>query len=148
MSKKYRVTLSKEERTIFLDLISKGKASARKLTHARILLQADQSDEGPAWSDQCISEAMHVSILTIERVRKTFVEQGLETALNRKKHSRSRSKKIDGEKEAYLIALACSSPPEGRTRWTLQLLADKMVELNYLDSVTNETIRKTLKKTN
>lgn len=146
--KKYRVTLSKEERATLLAMISKGKASAKKLLYARILLQADQSDDGPRWLDKCISEALHTSIQTIERVRKSLVEDGLEIALGRKKPSRSRLKKLDGEKEARLIALACSSPPEGRNCWTLRLLADKMVELNHFDSISHEAIRKVLKKTN
>jgi hypothetical protein len=146
--KKYRVTLSKEERAALLAMISKGKASAKKLLYARILLQADQSDDGPRWLDGYISEALHTSIRTIERVRKSLVEDGLEIALGRKKSSRSRLKKLDGEKEAHLVALACSSPPEGRNRWTLRLLADKMVELNHFDSISHEAIRKTLKKTN
>ncbi len=131
-AKKYKVTLTEEERTSLLSLISNGKAAAKKLAHARILLQADQSLEGPAWPDYQISESLSVSYETIGRVRKAFVEEGIESALNRKKPSKHRPKKIDGEKEAHLIALACSAPPEGRKSWTMQLLADKMVELNLV----------------
>jgi hypothetical protein len=145
--KKYKVTLTPEEKTFLLELISKGKIAAKKLSHAHILLKADQSED-PIWSDQRISEALNVSIPTIERVRKTFVEEGLELALNRKRHSRCGHQKFDGEKEAHLIALACSSPPDGTVKWTARLLADKMVELNYFESVSDETIRQVLKKTN
>jgi hypothetical protein len=146
--KNYRVTLSEEERSTLLSMISKGKASAKKLLRARILLKADQSDNGPKWTDERISDALYTSIRTIERVRKKLVEEGFEVALGHKKPSHSRLKKLDGEKEAHLIALACSSPPEGRKRWTLRLLADKMIELNHFDSISHEAIRKTLKKMN
>lgn len=134
-AKKYKVVLTEEERVTLLDLIANGKAAAKKLTHARILLQADQSARGDAWADDQISTAFHVSRRTSERVRQAFVEDSLEAALRRKPPARSRSKKIDGEKEAYLLALACSSPPEGRKDWTMQLLADTMVALHYVDRV-------------
>lgn len=147
-AKRYKVTLTEEERTSLLSLISNGKAAAKKLTHARILLQADQSVKGPGWFDHQISKSLNVSCETIGRVRKAFVEEGIESALNRKKLPKPRSKKIDGEKEAHLIALACSAPPEGRKSWTMQLLADKMVELNLVESISDETIRLRLKKTN
>ncbi len=147
-AKRYKVTLTVEERTTLLALVSKGKASAKKLTHARILLQVDQSENGPSWDDEHVCTALCVSRPTVERLRKRFVEEGIESALVRKQHSCSRTKKIDGEEEAHLIALACSTPPSGRIRWTMRLLADKMVELNYLDSISHEAVRKTLKKTN
>ena len=145
--KRYKVTLAQEEKTFLLELISKGKIAAKKLSHAHILLKADLRC-GQIWSDKKISEALNVSIPTIERVRKTFVEEGLESALNRKKHSRCGHQKFDGEKEAHLIALACSSPPDGIVSFPAKLLADKMVELNHFGSVSFDPIRQVLKKTN
>jgi transposase len=147
--KKYKVTLTAEERQHLHDLIAAGKAAAQKLAHARILLKADAADGGPAWPDGTIAEAVEVSVATIERVRQRFVEQGLEAALGRKKQDRpSRERKLDGRAEAHLIALACSEPPDGRACWTLQLLADKLVELEIVDAVSDETVRRVLKKTN
>ena len=146
--KKYKVTLTAEERQELHELIAAGKASAKKLAHARVLLRADASDGGPAWPDSRIAEAVEVGVATVERVRQRFVEQGLEAALVRKKQDRpSRERKFDGAAEARLIALACSPPPEGRARWTLKLLADRPVELEVLDSVSDETVRRVLKKT-
>ena len=146
--KKYKVTLTPDERQQLADLIAAGKAAAQKLAHARILLKADAADGGPAWPDARIAEAVEVSIATVERVRLRFVEQGLEAALGRKKQDRpSRLRKLDGRAEARLIALACSQPPEGRTEWTMQLLADKLVELAVVDAVCDETVRRALKKT-
>lgn len=149
MLKKYRVTLTAEERSRLQDLISAGKAAARKLAHARILLKADQADDdGPAWTDARVAEALDVGTRTVSRVRERFVELGLESALSHKKPARpTRPVKIDGEAEARLVALACSRPPEGRTDWTLRLLADKMVELEIVESVSHETVRRVLKKT-
>jgi transposase len=146
--KKYRVTLTAEERQGLQDLIAAGKASAQKLAHARILLKADAAPGGPAWTDDHIAEAVEVSHATVERVRQRFVEQGLEAALVRTPQDRpSRQRKLDGRAEAHLIALACSRPPEGRDEWTMQLLADKLVELEVVDSISDETVRRTLKKT-
>jgi len=146
--KKYKVTLTLEERRQLHALISAGKASANKLTHARILLKADAAPGGPAWADARIAEAAEVSIATVERVRQRFVEQGFEAALVRKKQDcPSRERKLDGAAEARLIALACSPPPEGRTCWTMQLLADQLVALDLVDTVCDETVRRTLKKT-
>ena len=146
--KKYRVSLTDEERQDLLDLIAAGKAAAGKLAHARILLKADAADGGPAWPDGRIAEALEVSVPTIERVRQRFVERGLDAALVRKPQERpSRLPSLDGRAEARLIALACSAPPEGRKEWTMQLLADKLVELEVVDSVSDETVRTTLKKT-
>lgn len=145
---KYKVTLTAEERQQLQVLIAAGKAAAKKLMHARILLKADAADGGPAWPDERIAEAIDVSAATISRVRQRFVEQGLESALVRKKQDRpSRERKLDGRAEARLIALACSQPPGGRATWTLQLLADKLVELKVVDSVCDETVRRVLKKT-
>jgi transposase len=146
--KKYRVTLTSEEREMLTDLIRAGKASALTQAHARILLKADQSEGGPSWTDDRIAEAVEVDVVTVERVRKRFVEQDLEAALRRKPQARpSRPRKLDGAAEARLIALACSAPPEGRKSWTMRLLADKLVELEVVDSVGEETVRTVLKKT-
>jgi transposase len=146
--KKYKVTLTAEERQQLSELIATGKAAARKLAHARILLKADAADGGPAWVDALIAEAVEVSVATVERVRQRFVEQGLEAALGRKQPDRpSRPPKLDGRAEARLIALACSAPPEGRKQWTMQLLADKLVELEVVDGICDETVRRALKKT-
>jgi transposase len=146
--KKYIVTLTAEERQGLLDLIAAGKGSAKKLAHARILLKADASPGGPAWTDGPIAQAVELSIATVERVRQRFVEHGLEAALVRKPQQRpSRELALDGRAEAHLIALACSPPPEGRAVWTMQLLADKLVELEVVASVSDETVRRTLKKT-
>ena len=131
------------------DLIPAGKAAAQKRTHARILLQADAAPGGPAWPDARIAEAVEVDVTTIERVRQRFVEQGFEAALVRKTQDRpSRQRKLDGHGEARLVALACSDPPRGRDRWTLRLLADKLVELEVVDAISTETVRQVLKKTN
>jgi len=146
--KRYIVTLTAEDRQGLHDLIDAGKAAAKKLAHARILLKADAADGGPAWPDHRIAEAIEVSTATIERVRQRFVEQGLDAALVRKPQARpSRLPTLDGRAEARLIALACSAPPEGRAAWTMQLLADKLVELEVVDSISDETVRKVLKKT-
>ena len=147
-AKRYKVTLSPEERQALLALVSKGKAAAYKLTRARMLLHSDQGPEGPAWSDQRIAVALEVSPKTVERTRQTWVEVGLEAALRRKTRSRAGHVKFDGEAEAQLIALACSQPPEGRVRWTLHLLADKLVEMTHFDRISHETIRQHLKKMN
>lgn len=148
MNKKYIVTLSDEERQRLETLVSQGKTAARKIQRAWILLKADATPAGPAWSDEQIREAFTVSLVTIYRVRQAFVEEGFEAVLTRVPKSRHRQRKLDGEQEAHLIALACSKPPPGRRRWTLRLLADKLVELGHTDRVAVETVRQTLKKTN
>ena len=147
MMKRYVVTLTVEERRSLLGLIASGKASARKLTHARILLKADSGPEGPSWNAEEIAEGLEVGHATVERVRQQFVEEGLESALNQRKPLREYRRKLDGDAEAHLIALACSEAPEGRARWTLRLLADRMVALDYVDTVSHEAVRQTLKKT-
>lgn len=144
---KYKVTLTEEERSDLDALISAGKSAARKLCRARILLKADAGPGGPAWDDGRIIEALEVGRATVERVRKQFVEQGLEVTLERKKPEREYERRLDGQGEARLIALACSEAPEGRERWTLQLLADRMVALSYVPALSRDTVRRTLKKT-
>ena len=147
--KKYKVTLTPDERNSLQALIAAGKASALKLAHARILLKADAAPDGPAWTDARIAEAVEVNVGTVERVRERFVEQGLDAALVRKRQDRpSRERKLDGHAEARLVALACSDPPQGRAGWTLRLLADKLVELEVVPSISTETVRQVLKKTN
>ncbi len=145
---KYRVTLTAEERANLFDLISKGKGSKEKLSRARILLKADQGKEGEHWKDRQIAEAFYVSLSTVERTRQVFVEKGFAAALERKPQQNRKKRIIQGDEEAHLIALTCSEPPKGRCGWTLRLLADKMVELEYVESVSYETVRIALKKTN
>jgi len=146
--KKYIVTLELEERQLLQQLIRKGKAAARKLTRARILLKAGSSAGQPGWTDEQIAQALDIHYSTVANVRRRFVEQGLEAALNRRPPTRQYERKLDGEAEAHLIALVCGEPPEGHERWTLRLLADHMVELGYVDAVSHETVRQALKKTN
>jgi transposase len=148
MAKRYRVTLEAGEREELAALLGRGKADARRLTHARILLKADEGVGGPGWSDSQIAEAVECGTATVERIRKRFVEEGLELALSPYRTPRREYRpKLDGAQEARLIALACSAPPEGRARWTLRLLADVLVELEMVDSISHETVRQTLKKT-
>lgn len=146
--KKYVVTLTDEEREELGRLVSSGKGAARKLIHARIMLKADSCAAGPGWDDAEIAEALDVGTATIERVRRQFVEEGLEAALSRRRPRREYQRKLDGDGEAHLIAVACSQAPEGRKRWTLRLLAERMVALEYADELSYETVRRVLKKTN
>src|SRR5438067_4704505 len=147
--KKYKVTLTAEGRQQLQGLIASGKAAAKKPTHARILLKADAAEGGPGWDDQRIADAVEVSTDTIARVRRRFVEPGLEAAPTRKQQDRpSRPRKLDGRAEARLIALACSAPPDGRKEWTMKLLAGRLVELEVVDTVSDETVRRVRKKTN
>jgi transposase len=129
-----------------LSIVKKGKTAAKKIMHAKVLLEADVS-EGNTKTDEEIGEMLYVDIATVRRIRTRLVEEGLEAALNRKVHSRGKPLKFDGEKEARLIALCCSQAQEGRQRWTMQLLADKVVQLNIVDKVATATVWKTLKKT-
>jgi hypothetical protein len=147
MEKRYRVTLSEEERQDLQKLVSVGKAAARRLVRARILLLADQAEGGLAKPDGEIGEALNCGRATVERIRKQFVEEGLEAVLQPKPSLRIYERKMDGRTEAHLIALACSAPPVGRARWTLRLLGDQLVGLGHLESVSHETVRRTLKKT-
>lgn len=145
---KYVVELTSEERKELTELVSKGKTAARKMTHARVLLESDSSAGGPSWTDRQICEALGVHTNTIHAIRRRFVEQGLEGALDRKKQDHpSRQRLVDGDLEAHLIALRCGDPPEGAKRWTLRLLAEKLVQLEIVPSISHETVRQALKKT-
>jgi transposase len=148
MKKLYRVRLLAEERAELEGLLSKGKAAARTLMHARILLKADEGVAGPRLNDDQIAEAVEVNRSTVERVRMRCVEEGVEAALRPRPSRQVHPRKLDGVQEAHLVALACSPAPKGRNRWSLRLLADKLVELEVVDDVSYETVRRTLKKTN
>jgi transposase len=145
--KQYPVTLTVSERTDLQQLIGAGVAAARTLTRARILLKADQSPAGPAWVDNAIAEALEVSQPTVARVRKRFVQEGLDAALHARPPRRAYRRKLDGAQEAQLLTLACSEPPAGRARWTLRLLAERLVELEIVDAISHQTVRRILKKT-
>jgi len=147
MVKKYVVRLSADERAVLTDLISAGKAAARAQTHARILLKADQGPDGPAWIDAEIVAALDVSLRTVERVREAWVTVGLEAALYPRPARAHRPRRLDGEQEAHLVALACSEPPAGKVRWTMRLLATRLVDLEIVDGIAPETVHTTLKKT-
>ena len=144
---KYIVRLTVEEQTQLTELISTGRRAASVLTRARMLLKADASEGGPDWSDREIAEAVETSLSSIHRVRQAFVAEGLAGALARQRPTGRQYRKLDGAQEAHLIALTCSAPPEGRARWTLQLLADRLVELEVVDTIGRECVRTTLKKT-
>jgi hypothetical protein len=147
--KKYIVRLTEQERETLRKMISTGKKPARVITRARILLKADQSESGPAWKDEQISEALEVTASHIEEVRKQLVEEGFDAALTRRPYVRKNpEKKIDGEVEAHVIALSCCEPPEGYAQWSLRLLADTMVKLEFVDSISHESVRTILKKKN
>ncbi len=148
MMKKYRVGLTEEEQEEPKGLVSKGWAAAYKQTHARILLLSDENQVDSAMRDEDIAWVLKVGSATVERVRRRCVEEGLEAALGRKQQLKRRKKKLDGQGEAHLVALACSQPPEGRVSWTLQMLADGLVAQEIVDSISTETVRRTLKKTN
>lgn len=145
-NKKYVVELTIEERENLLELVSKNKANRAKIINAYILLKADAGENGEKWTDERIAEAFNVSVLKVYRTRQRLVEQGLESALNRKTASNYKPRKLQGDEEAYLVATCCSEPPEGRVRWTLRMLGDKLVEMNYVESISPETVRQTLKK--
>lgn len=146
MKKKYVVTLTEAERQMLQTMLSRGKSAARKLMHARILLKADASDGGPNWSDDAIAQGLEVGRATVERVRRQFVQESLEAALERRKPRREYKRALDGDGEAHLVALACQQAPEGRSRWTLRLLADRMVQLQYVEQVSKDTVARVLKK--
>jgi len=147
MKKVFVVRLTEAERLELDALVRKGKASALTITRARILLKADQGKDGEGQTDAQVAEALSVAAKTVFNVRRRWVEEGLEAALRRKKQDRpSRSRKLDGRAEAQLVATCCSPAPQGRARWTLRMLAGKLVELEVVDSISPETVRSTLKK--
>ncbi len=147
--KKNSIVLTPTQRRDLEALINTGEAPARKITHARILLKADGGPDGPRWSARRIQEALEVGETTVRRVRRSFVQEGLEAAINRRPQPpRPQKRKIDGEQEAHLIALLCGQAPAGYERWSLRLVAEKLVELELVESVSHETVRQVLKKTN
>ena len=153
MVKRYRVTLTGAEREELAALLARGKADVCKLKHAQVLLRADEgeaadgTDGGPGWCDTRIAEAVGVGVATVQRLRQRFVEEGFAAALGTyRSGTRAYERKLDGAQEAHLIALACGAAPDGRARWTLRLLASRMVELRHADVVSHETVRQTLKK--
>lgn len=146
VNKKYIVRLSKRERARLEDMVARGRTAAYRIRHANILLKADAA--GPGWTDERIADAFGCHVNTARNVRQRLVEQGLEAALEQKKRETPpRERVLDGRKEARLIALRCSEPPEGRGRWTLRLLADQLVELEVVEAISHETVRQALKKT-
>jgi transposase len=146
--KKYKVTLSENERSQLMTVSSKGSHKSQKVLNALVLLNCDEGDfQDQKRKNEDISEILHISMKKIDRVKKRFVEEGLEVALEGRRGERVYAKKVDGDFEAHMIALSCSEPPEGFSRWSLRLLADKAVELEYIDSVSHETVRRMLKKT-
>jgi hypothetical protein len=147
MKSKHRVHLTDDQRADLRRRIAAGRGSARELAHARILLKADQSPGGPAWPDGAIARALDVSVATIERVRKRFAAQGLDGAVRRKPPDREYRRALDGAAEAHRMALSCSEPPAGRDHWSMRLLAAKLVELRIVPAVSDETVRRALKKT-
>ena len=147
MRKRYIVVLSEEERARLHTMIGRGVAPASALTHARILLKANQGEAGPGWTDRAIAEALEVNPATVARIRQHYVTAGLDAALHRKPPARHYHRRLDGAQEARLVALACSAPPEGHKRWTLRLLAERMVELAVVETVSYETVRQALKQT-
>jgi transposase len=149
MTKRYVVRLTDEERTGLVQLLGRERLGAQKRRRAQVLLKADAGPAGPAWVDTRIAEAFEVSVVMVEHLRQRYVLEGMEAALERKKQCRpSRQRVLDGEKEARLVALCCGTVPAGRGRWTLRLLADELVKLEIVESVSHETVRQVLKKTN
>src|SRR2546421_1164311 len=143
---KHEIELSQEQRFVLLQLISSGKAPARQLAHARVLLKIDRNASGPRWTDEQVAEAFEMSRYTVMRIRERFVNNGLDDALTHRPHTQTRARALDGEQEAHLIALSCSPCPDGQARWTLRLPANRIVELGYVEQVSYETVRRTLKK--
>jgi len=147
MEKRWVVELSQEERKQLEQLINKGKVAGYKIKHAHMLLKADEGEHGPSWPDTRIAEAYNVSESTVRNLRKRLVEKGLDSALEREKQTNRRTK-LDGETEAKLIAIACSQPPEGYSRWSVRLLANRLVELEIVDEISHMTVQRAMKKTN
>jgi hypothetical protein len=144
--KKYQVTLTPDQRTQLQQLIARGNTAARTLTHARLWLKADEAEGGPAWTNAAITQTLEISELTLTRIRKRFVAGGLATALHRQEQVKRKERQLDGQQEAHLIALACSEAPDGHDRWSLRLLAGKLVALGHVEAVSHETVRQVLKK--
>jgi hypothetical protein len=147
MAKKYVVELGEGERARLRTMVGSGTAAARVLTHARILLKADQGEGGPGWTDTAVAGALEVGLATVARVRQAYATAGLDAALTQKRPDREYERTFDGAREARLIALACSTPPAGRERWSLRLLAAHLVQLEVVDAVPHETVRRALKQT-
>jgi transposase len=145
--KKYKVTLSKEEREQLNDIISKGTHSAQLYRTAYVLLNCDEGKWGDKLTNEQVSKVLQISMRMIDRIKQKFVEEGFEACLERRLLSRTKEKKVDGDLEAHLIALSCSKPPKGFSRWSLRMLADKIVELKYAENISHETVRRVLKKT-
>jgi hypothetical protein len=148
MNQKYTIELTKEERQHLENITSTGIAPARMMKRAQILLKSDRRIEGASWTYEQICSAFNVTPVTVLNIRKSFVEKGLAATLCRKKPEREYPHALDGEEEAYLVALACSKPPEGRKVWSLRLLKDRLIRLGHVDNISHETIRTVLKKTN
>lgn len=146
-NKHYHVTLEPHERQALEELTRSGRREARRINRARVLLLADQSEGGPAWPDERIAQAVGGGVRTVERLRRRFIEAGPQATVAGKPSERVYPRKLDGAQEAHLIALACSEPPQGQARWSLRLLADQLVELGQVQSVSHETVRQVLKKT-
>ena len=147
MPTKHRVCLCAEERTALIERTTSGRAPARTITRARILLKVDESTDGDAWTDQQIADALDVGLATVERVRKRYHERGAVGATEHKRPERDYERALDGAAEARLVQLACSEPPEGRDAWSMRLLAGRMVELGHVEAISRETVRRALKKT-
>lgn len=146
--KRYVVRLTGAERARLEDLVRRGRVWALRRRHAHVLLKADEGRQGPAWTDEEIAEAFEIHADTVRNIRRRYVEEGLEAALDRKKQPpRLHLRKLDGAQEARLLAVACGPPPKGQARWSLRLLADRVVELEIVDSISYETVRQVLKKT-
>lgn len=148
MAKRYTVTLTHEEREELVKIISKGKHTSQTYRSAYILLNKDEGEfsGGHRVTNEELTKVMQINMRTIDRVKKKFIEEGFEACLSRRKTSRTYERKIDGDVEAHLISIACSEPPEGMAKWSLRLLADKMIELNYIDEISHESVRTILKK--
>lgn len=145
---KYKVTLTEDEQTELMDIINKGCHTSQKFRAAYILLNCDEGKFADKVTNEQMSKVLKIGMRTIDRVKKKFVEEGFDAVLERKSPDREYDRKADGEVEAHLITLCCSEPPQGYARWSLRLLADKLVELKYVDSMSYETVRRVLKKTN
>ena len=144
---RYKVTLTKQEREELLSILNKGKHTSQQFKNACILLNSDEGEYGDKLVNEQIAKVLHVNTKTVERLKQRFVEEGFEACIERKQYPLGKTSKMDGAFEAHLVAISCSKAPEGYARWSLRMLADKMVELKYADSVSHETIRRVLKKT-